>query len=270
MGNNPLINRLVNNLANNNLTGEILGEDYATYDTLYKGDQAKLAKEAAGKLLAKHLLQHESIPSAPYRNLLQRVIDAVKNFFKGLSASSIQKAMLSADSDFAKVAGDILTGQLDEAISVNNIATSEAFYSTKERISRDKKLLQGIIDNELKRLTIYEKRNPNSQFSANQRLLIDKLEMELMDNSEIEGIYAFLDNALEELRKVSGRLETLRNTPATNLNERAGVLRDIRNYIYSYKRMADGVREALREEEKEKDNRYEQRVRVFLIMSQPC
>lgn len=264
MGNNPLINRLVNNLANNNLTGEILGEDYATYDTLYKGDQAKLAKEAAGKLLAKHLLQHESIPSAPYRNLLQRVIDAVKNFFKGLSASSIQKAMLSADSDFAKVAGDILTGQLDEAISVNNIATSEAFYSTKERISRDKKLLQGIIDNELKRLTIYEKRNPNSQFSANQRLLIDKLEMELMDNSEIEGIYAFLDNALEELRKVSGRLETLRNTPATNLNERAGVLRDIRNYIYSYKRMADGVREALREEEKEKDNRYEQRVRVVL------
>ena len=142
---------------------------------------------------------------------------------------------------------------------MNNIATSEAFYSTKERISRDKKLLQGIIDNELKRLTIYEKRNPNSQFSANQRLLIDKLEMELMDNSEIEGIYAFLDNALEELRKVSGRLETLRNTPATNLNERAGVLRDIRNYIYSYKRMADGVREALREEEKEKDNRYEQK-----------
>ena len=251
-------------MANNNLTGEILGEDYATYDTLYKGDQAKLAKEAAGKLLAKHLLQHESIPSAPYRNLLQRVIDAVKNFFKGLSASSIQKAMLSADSDFAKVAGDILTGQLDEAISVNNIATSEAFYSTKERISRDKKLLQGIIDNELKRLTIYEKRNPNSQFSANQRLLIDRLEMELMDNSEIEGIYAFLDNALEELRKVSGRLETLRNTPATNLNERAGVLRDIRNYIYSYKRMADGVREALREEEKEKDNRYGQRVRVVL------
>lgn len=264
MGNNPLINRLVNNLANNNLVGEILGEDYATYDTLYKGDQAKLAKEAAGKLLAKHLLQHESIPSAPYRNLLQRVIDAVKNFFKGLSASSIQKAMLSADSDFAKVAGDILTGQLDEAISVNNIATSEAFYSTKERISRDKKLLQGIIDNELKRLTIYEKRNPNSQFSANQRLLIDRLEMELMDNSEIEGIYAFLDNALEELRKVSGRLEALRNTPATNLNERAGVLRDIRNYIYSYKRMADGVREALREEEKEKDNRYGQRVRVVL------
>ena len=264
MGDNPLINRLVNHLANNSLVGEILGDDYATYDSLYKGDESKLAREAAGKLLAKHLLQSEPIPSSSYKSLLERFINAVKNFFKGLSASQFQKAMLEAESSFSKLAGDILTGQMDEAISVENIATSEAFYSTTERVDRDKTLLKKIIDNELKRLKIYEKRNPNSQFSANQRLLIDRLELELADNSEIEGIYMFLDNALEELRKVSSRLEVLRNTPATNLNERAGVLRDIRNYMYSYKRIADSVREALREEEKSTDNRYGQRVRVIL------
>ena len=264
MGDNPLINRLVNHLANNSLVGEILGDDYATYDSLYKGDESKLAREAAGKLLAKHLLQSEPIPSSSYKSLLERFINAVKNFFRGLSASQFQKAMLEAESSFSKLAGDILTGQMDEAISVENIATSEAFYSTTERVDRDKTLLKKIIDNELKRLKIYEKRNPNSQFSANQRLLIDRLELELADNSEIEGIYMFLDNALEELRKVSGRLEVLRNTPATNLNERAGVLRDIRNYMYSYKRIADSVREALREEEKSTDNRYGQRVRVAL------
>nr|DAG94161.1 MAG TPA: hypothetical protein [Crassvirales sp.] len=264
MGDNPLINRLINHLANNGLVSEILGEDYSTYDTLYKSDESKLAREAAGKLLAKHLLQSEPIPSSSYKSLLERFINAVKNFFKGLGASQFQKAMLSADSNFAQLANDILTGQLDEAINVENIATSEAFYSTTERVDRDKKLLQKIIDNELKRLKIYEKRNPNSQFSANQRLLIDRLELELADNSEIEGIYMFLDNALEELRKVSSRLEVLRNTPASNLNERAGVLRDIRNYMYSYKRIADSVREALREEEKSTDNRYGQRVRVAL------
>ena len=52
------------------------------------------------------------------------------------------------------------------------------------------------MNNELKRLKIYEKRNPNSQFSVNQRLLIDRLELELASNNEVEGIYAFLDNAL--------------------------------------------------------------------------
>ena len=264
MGDTPLINRLINNLSSNGLIGDILGGDYDTYYTLYKGDEAKLAKEAAGKLLAKHLLQQEAIPSAPYKNLLERVINAIKNFFRSLDASSIQKAMIEADRDFGKMAKDILTGQLDDVIDVRNIASTEMYYNTQERVGRDKRLLQDIINNELKRLKIYEKRNPNSQFSANQRLLIDKLEIELADNNEIEGIYAFLDNALEELQKVSNRLEVLRNTPASNLNERAKVLRDVRNYMYSYQRIADSVRQALREEEKETDNRYGQRVRVAL------
>lgn len=264
MGDTPLINRLINNLSSNGLVGDILGEDYNTYYTLYKGDEAKLAKEAAGKLLAKHLLQQEAIPSAPYKNLLERVINAIKNFFRSLDASSIQKAMIEADRDFGKMAKDILTGQLDDVIDVRNIASTEMYYNTQERVGRDKRLLQDIINNELKRLKIYEKRNPNSQFSANQRLLIDKLEIELADNNEIEGIYAFLDNALEELQKVSNKLEVLRNTPASNLNERAKVLRDVRNYMYSYQRIADSVRQALREEEKKTDNRYGQRVRVAL------
>ena len=264
MGDNPLVNRLVNHLANNSLAGGILGDDYGTYDSLYKGDESRLAREAAGKLLARHLLQSEPVPSSSYRSLLERLVNAVKDFFRGLGASQFRKAMLEADRGFSRLAGDILAGRMDEAIDVGNIGTSEAFYSVTERVDRDRALLQKIIDNELKRLMIYEKRNPDSRFSTNQRLLIDRLELELADNSEIEGIYMFLDNALEELGKVSNRLEALRNAPATGLNERAGVLRDIRNYMYSYRRIADSVREALREEEKSPDNRYGRRVRVAL------
>ena len=74
MGESPLINRLINNLSSSGLIGEILGDEYETYNTLYKGDDAKLAKEAAGKLLAKHLLKSEPIGQKPYKNLLERVI----------------------------------------------------------------------------------------------------------------------------------------------------------------------------------------------------
>lgn len=264
LGSSPLITRLINHISSNGLAREIIGEDYDTYDTLYNGDESKLAKEAAGKLLAKHLLNNESIPVSPYRNLLQRVIQAVKDFFKNISASSIQRAMKDADKNFGSLARQILDGSLDEAMSIDNIKSSELFYSTSERISRDKKLLQSIIDNELKRLKIYEKRNPNSQFSANQRLLIDRLDIELANNNEIEGIYSFVENALEELVKVSNRLTMLQNTPATSINERARVLRDVRNYLYSYKHITDDIRKALIDEEKYADNRYGQRVRVVL------
>lgn len=264
MGESPLINRLINNLSSSGLIGEILGDEYETYNILYKGDTAKLAKEAAGKLLAKHLLKSEPIGQKPYKNLLERVISAIKSFFKTMNANQIQKAMYEADKDFGRLARDILNGRMDEEINVGNINSSGLFYQTNERVQRDRKLLQDIMNNELKRLKIYEKRNPNSQFSANQRLLIDRLELELADNNEVEGIYAFLDNALEELQKVSNRLEVLRNTPATNANERASVLRDVRNYMYSYKNIIEDIRKALVDEERYTDNRYGQRVRVAL------
>lgn len=264
MGESPLINRLINSLSSNGLVGEILGDEYDTYDTLYKGDATKLAKEAAGKLLAKHLLKSEPIGHKPYKNLLERVISAIKSFFKTMNASQIQRAIFEADKDFGRLARDIINGRLDEEINIKNIKSSDLFYQTNERIQRDRKVLQNIINNELKRLKIYEKRNPNSQFSTNQRLLIDRLEMELYDNNEIEGIYSFLDNALEELQKVSYRLELLRDTPATNVNERASVLRDVRNYMYSYKNIIEDIRKALVDEERYDDNRYGQRVRVLL------
>ena len=264
MGESPLINRLINNLSSSGLIGEILGDEYETYNTLYKGDDAKLAKEAAGKLLAKHLLKSEPIGQKPYKNLLERVISAIKSFFKTMNANQIQRAMYEADKDFGRLARDILNGRMDEEINVGNINSSGLFYQTNERVQRDRKLLQDIMNNELKRLKIYEKRNPNSQFSANQRLLIDRLELELADNNEVEGIYTFLDNALEELQKVSSRLEMLRNTPATNANERASVLRDVRNYMYSYKNIIEDIRKALVDEERYTDNRYGQRVRVAL------
>lgn len=264
MGESPLINRLINNLSSSGLIGEILGDEYETYNTLYKGDTAKLAKEAAGKLLAKHLLKSEPIGQKPYKNLLERVISAIKSFFKTINVNQIQKAIYEADKDFGRLARDILNGRMDEEISIDNIKSSDLFYQTNERIQRDRKVLQNIINNELKRLKIYEKRNPNSQFSTNQRLLIDRLEMELYDNNEIEGIYSFLDNVLEELQKVSYRLELLRDTPATNVNERASVLRDVRNYMYSYKNIIEDIRKALVDEERYDDNRYGQRVRVLL------
>ena len=264
MGESPLINRLINNLSSNGLIGEILGDEYDTYNTLYKGDTAKLAKEAAGKLLAKHLLKSEPVGQKPYKNLLERVISAIKSFFKTMNANQIQKAMYEADKDFGRLARDILNGRMNEEINVGNINSSGLFYQTNERVQRDRRLLQDIMNNELKRLKIYEKRNPNSQFSTNQRLLIDSLELELADNNEVEGIYAFLDNALEELQKVSSRLEVLRNTPATNANERASVLRDVRNYMYSYKNIIEDIRKALVDEERYTDNRYGQRVRVAL------
>lgn len=264
MGESPLINRLINYISSNGLISEILGDEYDTYNTLYRGDTTKLAKEVAGKLLAKHLLRSEPVSQKPYKNLLERVINAVKSFLRTMSASQIQKAMYEADREFGVLAKDILSGRMDEEINVNNIDTSSLFYQTNERVQRDKRLLQKIIDNESKRLEIYKKRNPNGQFEADQILFINKLETELYNNNEIEGIYSFATNALETLKQVDNRLRVMLNTTATNVNQKASVLRDVRNYLYSYKNIINDIRESLIDEERYTDNRYGERVRVAL------
>lgn len=264
LGNSPLVNRLINNLDSTGAVSEILGDEYDTYYNMYKGDTAKLAEEAAGKLLAKHLLNSEVIKPKPYRNLLERVITAIKNFFRNMNASDIQRAIYTADKKFGKLADDILNGNLDNEINLDNINSSDLFYQTNERVNRDKKLLQNIINNELKRLKIYEQRSPNNSFSVNQRLLIDKLELDLDVDQEVEGIYSFIDNALTEMQKVDARLKTLNSAPSTNINKKAAVLRDVRNYMYSYKGILDDIRENLIDEEKYSDNRYGQRVRIVL------
>lgn len=263
MNGNPLTTRLLNFITNNNLIPEILEDNYETYKALYNEDVEKLAKEAAGKLLAKHLLQQEEINSKPYKNILQRFIEAVKDFFKKFNTSDIQKAMYEADKNFGTYAKQILEGSLDNQIDIDNI-NGGVLYSTDERIQRDKKVLNNIIANELKRLKIYEQRSGNSKFSDTQREFINDLELKLATNEEIEGIYEFLDTALKELEKVKNRLVVIAGTEGANLNTSASVLRDVRNYIFSYKRMLDFIREATIDEEKYADNRYGTRMRVVL------
>ena len=264
LGDNPLVNRLINIIQSNGLAQNIIGETYDSYVTAYKGDELRLAKEAAGKLLAKHLLENEDIPTAPYKNILQRLITAVKNFFSRFNPASVKKAMANADRGMGQLAKEILNGQIDEELNLENITETGRYYNLAERVSRDKRIVQNIIDNELKRLKIYEKRNPESKFSDTQRLLIDRLELELADNNEIEGIYTFLDSTLNSLRGVNRRLLELQNTAATDANERARVLRDVRNYLYSYKGIIDTIRDALLEEETSSNNRYGERVRIAL------
>lgn len=264
LGDNPLISRLVNHLESNKLVKEIIGEEYNSYYTLYQGNRAKLAKEAAGKLLAKHLIKNETIESSSYRPLLTRVIQAVKNFFKNLSLTPFQRALKEADKNFSSLAIDILNGSLRDEMSLSNITESDSYYNVTERVQRDKGLLQKIIDNELKRLKVYEKRNPNSNFDITQTLFINQLTTQLHKDETIEGIYTFLESSLEELKKVSNRLMTLKTADSQSTNEKAKVLRDVRNYYFSYKGIFNDIRNALLEEEGESDNRYGQRVRTAL------
>lgn len=260
---NPLINRLLNYIGNNNLEIEILGDEYGSYVNAYDNDKLKLVKEAAGKLLAKHLLQEEDIKGKSYKNLLERVISLIKNFFKGFKVNEIQNALDTLDKEFSSLAKSILERKMDSAMKVENIKQQGVLYNLGERVERDKQVLQKIINTELKRLYIYQNRTTNSRFTDNQKEIVNDLEVKLIENNEIEGIYSFITESLNRLQSLHNRLIALNSTDSTeskSLNDKAKVLRDIRNYYYSYSNIVNDIRKAIVDEGKYEDNRYGQKV----------
>lgn len=262
--NNPITSRLINLIIDKNLIKEIIGEDYDLYEERYNGDEVKLAKEAAGKLLAKHLLQAVEIPTKPYKNLLQRLIASIKNFFKRLSANSIQKAIIQADKEFGTLAENILNGSLNDEINIDNITITDTLYSIKETVTKEKKLLQDIIDTELKRLYIYKSRTENPSFNKKQKLLIQKLETSLEENQAIEGIYSFLKTAFNTFAQLNTKLTNTFSTSNSTIQQKASILRDTRNYLYSYKSILREIRQAVIDEGLSKNNRYGKEMRVVL------
>ena len=262
---NPLIQRLIGHLKDNKeLLKYYLKDSYDTYVELYEGDSYKMAKEVAGKIVADALFKQNlnNVPTTA-KSLIKRVIDYIKGYLKSLKgmASDLNNAKNEIDQIGNILAKQALDGSLP--LDINNVHTSESFYNTKERIARDKALLQTIIDNEIKRLHIYNKRSVNSTFTESQQELITKLQESLIDNTEIEGIYTFLEKAANQLESLSKRLLTLQKDSTLNYNEKAMVLRDIRNYIYSYSNIIDSIRDILNEERNFEDNRYGQKIKVL-------
>lgn len=260
----PLVNRLLNILNNKNLIEEILGDEYEAYSVQYKGDSVKLAKEAAGKLLAKHLLNAVPIEPKPYKSILERVIQAVKNFFKRFNLSEIQRAKDSLDKEFADLAKTIIDTR-GANIDIDNIKVTKGskFFSLDERVQRDKKILGNIIRDYAKRLKIFEARNPNSKFDVVQQATMLSLQKKLEEGLFLEGLYEYCESAVADLNKVKIRLESLKSEEG-GINQKAAVLRSARDYIYSYKNTTEELREALREEEIEADNRYGEKMRLIL------
>lgn len=252
LGNSPLVSRLVNFIHSKGLTSEILGDEYAKYSNYYKGNDEKLAKEAAGKLLAKHLLQQQEIKETQAKPLLQRLVNMVKSLFRNISISDIEKAENKA----ANLSTEILSGNLDNDIQISNIKSDDIFYQVSDRNEKLADTLNKIIENESKRLHIYKLRTASSTFEPAQIELINELEKDLYSNEEVKGISLFISNTLDVVKTLREKLKNIDDDKDMSLNKRAALLRDVRNYMYSYNNILDVVLKSMFNEELYTDNKY--------------
>lgn len=256
MGENPIKTRVINSLTNEEALRRVLGTDYDNYSSKYNGDLSMLAEEALGKMVAKALINNDIYSPSP--SLFQRFLTSLKNFFSKFNGSDIDAIVQQAQNEANQIAQDITTGKFN--LRVNSPQYNRQFYSLTSKVDRDVNLLNRIIEQELKRLKIYGKKE---DFNAAQQAYIEELNQSIAENQALEGIYKYIQTSLGVLEKLQGRLSTVVDMDAP-LNEKMSALRNIRNYMSSYGSIILEIRKDMNAASAEGDNRFKDKLRNLL------
>ncbi len=228
-----LIARLVNAIKDEKTLREILGDSYSDYFIEYAGNMDRLAREAAGKLLAE-AFKRTSTKNLQSASLLTRVKDFIVNLFPKTMGTAIRNALYSTTKKYDALAASIMANPSD--LSNDNIDVKDSLFSiAKANVASISDMFKTIIENEEKRLQIYRNKYKTEKARTNQEDLIKTLQTSLDQNKINKGITDYLDRAYINLTNTMTKLKDFENLSSS---ERASLLENSRKYISSYKYIA--------------------------------
>lgn len=194
----PLVSRLINELKKKRVLEKILGDDFYKYNIEYRGDQDKLAEEAAGKLLAQKIKENFGVTENKeqeerHKSLFERIFDFCKKFFKDFDIDPIQKAFNEASNVTNSIAKDILKGKMDLSIDVKNISNKGKLFNVK-RTRNEKETLEYIIRAEKEKLESLKLKGRSQISIQKTEARVKALEDDLLNNRFKEGIFLYVSN----------------------------------------------------------------------------
>lgn len=239
----PLIQRSINTLVNReDVITKVLGEDlFNEYYELYNGNIELIAEEAVGHLLRKNFLKETTIKDTPSPSLFRRAFDFIINQFKQFKLTDVEKAINDVDSSLSYLATKVLRGDIKITDKdVENINRDSAFNALSSKVSRNMNILKGAIRTEMKKLKIFDEKDPIRVEN------IDRMKTQLLDESRtVLGIMEYAKNALESLRTSSKMLYTIQHYPS---DKDFKTLRVVKANIESYNDFISMMRAALQED----------------------
>ena len=265
---NPLRDRMLNSLRNEEVLQRVLGSEYDRYNDVYKGDIDLMAKEALGKMMAQVLNNYD--PTAPNDRLFERYKKSVLDFFSRRDADEIDEIINKVREQVYEFTTNTFNGKYQLDISSRDY--NKRLFNLGNNVSRDYNILKRIIQQERKRLAIYgkgakatarEREEKRGAFDEKQKLFIDKLNNDLDNHRELEGIYTYLTEAIKMLRQLSDKLDTVHNSQ-TSWKDKFSTLRNIRDYMSSYGSIMEELRQEMYKAKKEGDMRFKEKLQASL------
>lgn len=232
MNDSPFVNRLMNLVKQNETYKKILGDQFNEYNSVYRGNEDLLAKEALGKLLGQYLINPNTIAYKPAKSLLERLWNALKSIFSSKDNSSLEKLL---NNELQEYAHDLLTSKANST-KKNSLwhSTIKKLYSLSERASSLEDIMKKIIETEGLRLKIYEKATTNIDIIEKQRQTVVELSESLQRGTVKERIASYVSNVTSIMNSFIERLEKEAESKSENsLSAQAYAAKSIDSFLKS-------------------------------------
>ncbi len=250
LGNEPLVHRLLKLVGEGTMVEDILGEDYTMYQELYEGDQNKMVKEAAGKLLAKHIKTDVSTQSeyrdvstqSEYRNVLNRLWQRIKQIFSKLKISDVNTAVQEANEIASQLNKGIKDGSLISYMDIELASQGQTLYKADRTLDRLNKITNDILESKINLIQVHRNRVKGKKFSLEESKKVEALQKDIADNNYIKGLTDFLIDASHMIKQSQRTMSSLYSDGVLDikgtLQEQrriAHLLRNIKDFNAAYK-----------------------------------
>jgi len=237
-GDSQIAQRLIESMKVNDYYKVVLGEEYEAYENQYNGDINKLAKEAAGKLLAQAIVsrfkQEElQIPQASY-NLLKRFWNYIKNIFSKVSQTTTNKMISDL---YSEVAASILSNEYSH-LRLQNIKGRQIYFQISDMaLNRLKSALNKTVETTAKRIQILKAKSKTTEAFKDSEYLETLIES-LDNDTYVHSALSYAEFARTKFKRVNDAVIALRkkfsDLDQVSILEAATTLRDMSSFARSY------------------------------------
>lgn len=259
----PLVKRLLDAI-DDDMAKRIIGDEYDKYVAEYsrqaKGDAAKTRRllriEAAGKLVNDKLILHqEREDTKRYGNLIQRVVAAIKDFFRKFNLRMFRYRTSIAEGMANSIASGFLNGALADEMNIANIRDNAKYLQLKAKIKQDESVIQKLLNIEAKRLSVYTRR---MRYMTNQQKkdvkeinhvanVIAQLENDIIHMNLEGGVATYCTQSMQFIEDCEKKLDS-QVAGASNLNALCRTLVTMRDTYFSFKEAIDDISDAMEAE----------------------
>lgn len=206
LGNHPLVIRLLNSLDMTTVEA-LLGPQFEEYNKKYEGDEERLKKEAAGKLLQEHIVGYDT-PSQQ-KPLLSRIWNWIKSKLSNIDESRIDNAINEANDIAGELAEFILNEDVTKEFDEDLIFNEQPLYSLEKEVSSMESLADEALRLMSKRLKILSSKSKSEKYKKEDVTAIKELQSLIEKKKYVSGILHFLSESLGQISQLQKELTRL-------------------------------------------------------------